>query len=49
MELLGVKHEKSSPYYPESQGGFDRFHRSLKSLMKKYCLDSEEPGMKVYP
>lgn len=40
MKLLGVKHEKSSPYHPDSQGALGHFHQSLKSVLKKYRFDS---------
>ena len=28
---LGIKHYKSSAYYPESQGAIQRFHQNLKA------------------
>uniref|UniRef100_A0AAR2K9W7 Integrase catalytic domain-containing protein n=1 Tax=Pygocentrus nattereri TaxID=42514 RepID=A0AAR2K9W7_PYGNA len=39
-KMLGIKHEMSSPYHPESQGALERFRQSLKSMLRKYCLDS---------
>ncbi|KAL1282575.1 hypothetical protein QQF64_001378 [Cirrhinus molitorella] len=30
----------SSPYHPESQGSIERFHQTLKSMLRKYCLES---------
>ena len=35
MLELGIKHIFSSPYHPESQGQLERFHQSLKSMIKK--------------
>uniref|UniRef100_A0AAR2L1R3 Integrase catalytic domain-containing protein n=1 Tax=Pygocentrus nattereri TaxID=42514 RepID=A0AAR2L1R3_PYGNA len=32
-KMLGIKHEMSSPYHPESQGALERFHQSLKKLV----------------
>ncbi|CAJ1076939.1 uncharacterized protein LOC118558122 [Xyrichtys novacula] len=40
MKELKVKHVTSSPYHPESQGALERFHQTLKSMMRKYCLES---------
>ena len=40
MRELQVKHVTSSPYHPESQGALERFHQTLKSMMRKYCLES---------
>lgn len=37
---LNIKHVKSSPYHPESQGALERFHQTLKSMIRKYCLES---------
>uniref|UniRef100_A0A669CS17 ribonuclease H n=1 Tax=Oreochromis niloticus TaxID=8128 RepID=A0A669CS17_ORENI len=40
LQSLGVKHQKSSAYHPESQGALERFHQTLKSMMRKFCLES---------
>ena len=40
MKELKVKHVKSSPYHPESQGALERFHQTLKSMLRKFCLES---------
>lgn len=40
MRELKVKHATSSPYHPESQGALERFHQTLKSMLRKYCLES---------
>ena len=37
MLSLGIKHVTSTPYHPESQGIVERFHQTLKTLIKKYC------------
>lgn len=37
--MLGVPHKMSSPYHPESQKVLERFHQSLKSMLKKFCID----------
>ena len=39
MEELAVTHNTSSAYHPESQGALERFHQTLKSMLRKYCLE----------
>lgn len=38
LEQLNVQHHVSSPYYLESQGALKKFHQSLKSMLRTYCL-----------
>ena len=38
---LGIKQYKSSAYHPESQGAIERFHQTLKNLIRAYCLEYE--------
>ena len=38
---FGVKQIKSSAYHPESQGALERFHSTLKNMIRTYCLDNE--------
>ena len=33
---------KSSPYYPESQGDLERFHQTLKNMIRSYCFGAEK-------
>ena len=40
MKQLGINHSTSTPYHPKSQGSVERFHQTLKSMLKKYCLDN---------
>lgn len=42
MKTLKIDHQASSPHHPESQGALERFHQSLKSMLRKYCLDTEK-------
>ncbi|KAK3085547.1 hypothetical protein FSP39_005150 [Pinctada imbricata] len=37
MHELGIRQYKSSAYHPESQGALERFHQTLKTMMKTYC------------
>jgi len=38
----GVEHVTSSAYHPESQGVLERFHGTLKNMMKKFCEEFEK-------
>ena len=37
MYQLQIKQYRSSPYHPESQGALERFHQTLKTMLKTYC------------
>ena len=39
---LGIKQCPSTAYHPQSQGAIERFHQTLKSMLKKYCLEHEK-------
>ena len=47
MHELGIKQYRSSAYHPESQDALERFHQTLKNMIRSYCFDTEI-GMKVY-
>lgn len=36
---LGIEQFKSTAYHPESQGALERFHQTLKNMMRSYCLE----------
>uniref|UniRef100_A0A669CBL6 Gypsy retrotransposon integrase-like protein 1 n=1 Tax=Oreochromis niloticus TaxID=8128 RepID=A0A669CBL6_ORENI len=40
VDELHAKHVTSSPYHPESQGALERFHQTLKVMLRKFCLES---------
>ena len=46
LEQLGIRHTVSTPYHPESQGAIERFHGTLKTMLRKctheYGSDLEE-------
>ena len=42
MHELGITQFKSSPYHPESQGALERFHQTLKNMIRSYCFDTEK-------
>lgn len=42
LQSLAVTHKVSSAYHPESQGALERWHQSFKSVLRKYCFDTEK-------
>ena len=40
LEVLAVKHNVSSAYHPQSQGALERFHQTLKTMLRAYCLET---------
>ena len=42
LKQLEIKHCHSSAYHPESQGALERFHQTLKSMLRTYCLEFEK-------
>ena len=37
---LGATQIKSSAYHPESQGALERFHSTLKNMLRAYCFEN---------
>ena len=42
MHEPGIKQYKSSANHPERQGALERFHQTLKNMIRCYCFDSEK-------
>ena len=42
MHAMGIRHIHSSAYHPQSQGCLERFHRTLKSILTKFCLENNK-------
>ena len=40
MHQLHITQHKSSAYHPQSQGAIERFHQTLKTMMRSYCFDN---------
>lgn len=38
LQLLSISHRVSSAYHPESQGALERWHQTVKSVLRKYCM-----------
>ena len=39
---LGIKQVKASAQYPQSQGALERFHQTLKTMIRSYCLQEKK-------
>ena len=42
VHQLGIQQLKSSAYHPESQGALERFHQTLKNMIRTFCLQYEK-------
>lgn len=42
LKTLGIEHKVSSAYHPQSQGALERWHQTLKSMLRKYCMDTNK-------
>ncbi|XP_063586255.1 uncharacterized protein LOC134763618 [Penaeus indicus] len=40
MRSLGITQYKSTAFHPESQGVVERFHYTLKTMIKSFCLEA---------
>ena len=39
MSQLEIKQNISSAYHPQSQGALERFHQTLKTMLRAYCYE----------
>ena len=49
LEQLGIKQLRSSAYHPESQGALERYHQTLKTMLRAYCVENPEDWHKNIP
>lgn len=42
LKSLSVHHVVSTAYHPQSQGALERWHQTLKSMLRKYCVETEK-------
>ncbi|XP_065917657.1 uncharacterized protein [Dysidea avara] len=42
MHQLNITQHRSSAYHPQSQGAIERFHQTLKTMMRSYCFDNQK-------
>ncbi|XP_076030368.1 uncharacterized protein LOC143018665 [Oratosquilla oratoria] len=41
LKLLGIKQTLSTAYHPQSQGALERFHQTMKSMIRKFCCEED--------
>ncbi|PIK42952.1 hypothetical protein BSL78_20195 [Apostichopus japonicus] len=41
LQTLGIRQTASSAYHPESQGALERYHQTLKNMLKTFCHESQ--------
>ena len=42
VEQLGITHIQSSAYHPQSQGALERFHSTLKNMLRAHCAEQKK-------
>ena len=42
MHQLNIMQYKSAAYHPQSQGAIERFHQTLKNMMRSYCFQYQK-------
>ena len=42
MHQIGIHQYRSSAYLPESQGAIERFHQTLKNMIRSYCFENKK-------
>lgn len=46
---LDIEHQLSTAYHPETQGALERFHQTLKSLLRIYCMETGKDWVEGLP
>ncbi|XP_069172573.1 uncharacterized protein [Procambarus clarkii] len=46
---LGIQQITSSAFHPESQGALERFHQTLKGMLRNYCYDRQSKWAEDLP
>lgn len=49
MKQLKIKHYLSSAYHTQSQGALERFHQTLKYLLRLYCVKMKKDWKTGFP
>lgn len=42
LERLGIRHAVSSAYHPQSQGALERYHQTLKNMLRTFCFEHND-------
>ncbi|XP_076041857.1 uncharacterized protein LOC143025739 [Oratosquilla oratoria] len=49
LGALGIVKVTSSAYHPQSQGALERYHQTLKSMLRKWCLENHKGWDQALP
>lgn len=49
LKELGISQVTSTAYHPQSQGAIERYHQTLKSMLRKYCYENTKDWDKGLP
>jgi len=49
MFQLGISQLTSSAYHPQLQGALERFHQTLRSMIREYYFQEGKIGMREFP
>lgn len=49
LQQLRIRHNFSSAYHAQSQGALERFHQTLKSMLRAFCVQMKEDWEEALP
>lgn len=49
LQQLGIVQITSTSYHPQSQGAIERFHQTLKTILRKLCVENPQKWDEVLP
>ena len=49
LKEWGIQHVLSSAYHPQSQGALERFHQTLKVMLRSFCHDHDKDWDQAVP
>lgn len=49
LKQLSIQHNVSGAYHPESQGSLERYHQTLKGMLRAYCLETGKDWADAVP
>ena len=49
LSILAMKQIRSTAYHSQSQGALERFHQTLKNMLRFYCTENEKDSDEGIP
>lgn len=49
LKQLRIRHQVASAFHPQSQGALERFHQTLKSMLRAYCTEMDRDWQEGLP